>query len=154
METKDKKQIEDLLKKHNLPSFKELDNEFEISAIEKKEFILREIRRKITEKLELYAKLFESVLQIEPTLTTLNEMNALSDSEKEGLYKVFRKLMILDRLSVETSIDEDDKKSAEFIQKAYNDWEELKKEILPYIKKLKESWTKETKIKEILRYVG
>jgi len=154
MEEKDKKKAEELLKKHNLPSFKELDDEFEISTIEKTEFILREIRRKITEKIDLYAKLFESTLQLEPNLTTLNEMNAFSDSEKEDLYKVFRKLMVIDRFSVETSVDEDDKKTSEFIESVWKDWQELKKEILPFIKKLKQSWTKETKIKEMLRYVG
>ena len=133
MEEKEKKRIEVLLNKYKLPSFKELDDEFEISGIEKKEFLLREIRRKITEKIELYAKLFESVLQIEPSLTTLNELNALSDKEKEDLYKIFRKLMIIDRSSIEISIDENDRKTAEFIKNTWNEWKALKKEILPFI---------------------
>ena len=154
MEAKEKKKLEGLLKKYKLSSFRELDNEFEISGIEKKEFLLREVRRKIAERIESYAKLFESVFQIEPSLTTLNELTALSDGEKENLYKIFRKIMVLDRFSIETSIDENDRKTAEFIKKALNEWKELKKELLPIIKKLKESWMKEKKIKEILRYVG
>jgi len=154
MEAKDKKKAEELLKKYKLPSFKELDEEFEISSIEKKEFLLREIRRKIAEKFELYAKLFESVLQLEPTLTTLNEINAFNEKEKENLYKIFRDLMVIDRLSIETSIDETDKKTADFIQDAWNEWKNLKKELLPIIQKLKKSWMEEKDIKEILRYVG
>ncbi|MBW2978251.1 hypothetical protein KY331_05375 [Candidatus Woesearchaeota archaeon] len=154
METKDKKKLEGLLKKYKLPSFKELDDEFEISTIEKKEFFLREIRRKIAEKIEAYGKLFESVLQIEPTIITLNELTAFSESDKEELYKIFRKLMVIDRGSIETSIDENDKKTAEFIKNTCKEWQDLKKELLPFVQKLKKSWMKETKIKEILRYVG
>lgn len=154
MESKDKDKFEELIKKHKLPSFNELDKEFEISTIDKKEFPLREIRRKIAEKIDLYITLFESVLQVEPTIKTLNEIGAFSESEKENLYKLFRKFMVIDRSSIETSIDEDDEKTAEFIKTVFDQWKDLKKELLPIIKKLKESWMQEKDIKEILRYVG
>ena len=49
-----KEEYEKLKEKHNLPDFKEINNEFEITTIEKEEFLLREIRRKIYEKIELY----------------------------------------------------------------------------------------------------
>jgi len=154
MESKDKNKYEELIKKHKLPSFKELDNEFEISTIDKHEFPLREIRRKITEKIDLYVALFESVLQVEPTIKTLNEVGAFSENEKENLYKIFRKLMVIDRSSIETSIDEDDEKTSKFIKTVFDQWKDMKKELLPVIKKLKESWIEEKDIKEILRYVG
>ena len=47
-----KKKYEELAKKYNIPSFDEINNEFEIALIDEESIILREIRRKITEKKE------------------------------------------------------------------------------------------------------
>ena len=45
-----------LAKKHNLPDYDKINNEFEIATIEHTAFLLREIRKKISEKVELYKK--------------------------------------------------------------------------------------------------
>ncbi len=149
-----KEEYEKLRKKYKLPEFKEIDNEFEITIIEHEEFLLREIRRKITEKIELYTKVLDRLLQPETVLSDMYECKIFSDEEKDALFKLFKRLMFFDRFSIETSIDENDKKSAEFINNIWKEWDKIKKELSSFIKKLKEGWLKETKIKEELRYLG
>ncbi|MBW2966112.1 hypothetical protein KY342_03340 [Candidatus Woesearchaeota archaeon] len=149
-----KEEYNKLKEKYNLPEFSDVDNEFEISIIEHEEFLLREIRRKITEKMEDYIKVLERILQPETVLSEMYECKIFTDEEKDVFFKLFRRLMFFDRLSVETSIDENDKKSAEFINDFWKDWGNIKKELSDFIKKLKEGWLKETKIKEELGYLG
>ena len=62
--------------------------------------------------------------------------------------------MFLNRLSIESSIGEDDKKSSEFINEVWKQWDDIKKKLLPYVKKMKESWLKEMKVKTELGYLG
>jgi hypothetical protein len=149
-----KEKYEELARKYNLPSFNILDNEFEISTIGEKEFLLREIRRKIVEKIEEYIKLLEGVLYPETNLCDTYECIIFSDEEKNGIFGLYKKLMFINRFSIETSIGEDDKKSSEFIKEAWKQWDGAKKEFLSYVKKIKESWLKEIKVKTELGYLG
>ena len=148
------KEYQKLAKKHKLPSFENLNNEFEISTIEEEDFLLREVRRKIAEKIELYIKLVEPVLQPEATVCDMHECKASNEEEKKKIYDLYKRLMYLDRFSVETSVDEDDGKSSLFINEVWEEWANIKKEFVYVIIKLKESWLKESDIKEELGYLG
>ena len=52
-------------KKFSLPSYDELNNDFEISSIEEEQFLIRAVRRKIAEKMDIYAKIIETILMPE-----------------------------------------------------------------------------------------
>ncbi len=149
-----KKKYEELAKKYKLPSFDSLNNEFEISTIEEDGFILREIRRKITEKLEDYTKLFEGILHPETGICDMYECGVFSDEERNKLFELYKKIMFLNRLSAETSIGEDDKKSSDFIKEVFKQWDDIKKELLPMVKRMKEGWLEEKKVKTELGYLG
>ena len=149
-----KEQYQKLAKKHKLPSFNSLNNEFEIISIEETKFLFREIRRKITEKIELYVKVLDGLLHPEAGLCELLECRVFSDEDKSEMFALYKKLMFLDRLSIESAIDEDDKKSSDFINEVWNQWDDVKKKFLPIAKKMKGSWLKDTDIKEELGYMG
>jgi len=151
-----KEEYEKLKKKHSLPDFKELDESFEVSTIDREEFLLREIRRKIDEKIELYIKLLERLLQPDPSsLSDMYECKIFEDDEKDELYQLFKKLMYFDRFSIETSVGENDKRSSDFINKFWREWPEIKGKFLNFAKKAKDEWLKETKITdEERRYLG
>ena len=149
MENNIKKDYEGLAKKYNLPSFDSLNNEFEIITIEKEDFLLREIRRKIDEKIELYIKFLESLLQPDTvSLSDIYEYRFFDDKERHDIFELFRKLMFFSRYSIETSITEDNKKSAEFINRLWEEWEDLKNKFSSLVKKTKEDWLNEAKIIE------
>ena len=143
-----------LCKKYKLPSFNEVNEEFEISDIDKDDFLLREIRRKIAEKLEIYMKFLEEILQPETTLSNMYESKIFNDAEREEIFKIYKKLMFLNRLSIETSVNEDDKKSSEYINIIFKEWNEIKSQFSKFVTKAKESWLKDIDIKEELRYLG
>jgi hypothetical protein len=149
-----KERYNELAKKHKLPAFDKIDKEFEISVIDKEAFLLREIRRKIIEKLESYAKFLEEILQPETTLSNMYEAKIFDDEERTEIFKLYKKLMSFDRSSLEISIDEDDEKTSEYITSIFDEWSDMKKKIAEFLKKSKEEWLKETDIKEELRYMG
>ena len=62
--------------------------------------------------------------------------------------------MVLNRYSIETSINENDKKTAKFINDIWEEWEDIKNELSDIIARLKEDWLKEEKTKEKVRYLG
>ena len=149
-----KEKYQELSKKHKLPSFDEINNEFEISTIEKEDFLLREVRRKIIERIELYATFLEEILQPEATVSNMHESKAFDAKEREDIFKLYKKLMFLSRLSTETAINEDDNKTSEYIDEVFRDWNQIKESFLKFAKKSKECWLKESDIKEQLGYLG
>ena len=110
-----KKKYQGSAKKYKLPSFDSINNEFEISTIDEEGFILREIRRKINEKIEVYTKVLNGLLQPETSLSDMYEYNVFNEEERDKMFKLFKRLMFFNRMSIETSIDEDDKKTSKFI---------------------------------------
>lgn len=149
-----KKHYEELRRKYSLPDFNLINNEFEISSIENKDFLLREIRRRIAEKLEIYAKILESLLQPDTaSLSSMHECKFIEDKEKEDIHNIYKKLMIIDRNSVIVSLG-GEKENADFIKKLFDEWFKLKEDIKPIIEKIKLTWKKETDIKEDLGYLG
>ena len=47
-----KEEYQKLAKKYKLPKYNDIDLDFEVSAIDKKKFLLREIRRKMLDKFD------------------------------------------------------------------------------------------------------
>lgn len=146
--------FEDICKKHKLPSFDSLNNEFEINTIEESEFLLREIRRKIDDKIENFLKILEAILQPDTVLCDMHECRLFNDTEKKKIYDLYKKLRFFDRYSIQIAIDEDDKKTCEFVNDVMKDWNKVKEEMLWISKMLKESWLKDSDIKEELGYMG
>jgi hypothetical protein len=149
-----KEKYSELQKRYKLPSFEEIDKEFEISKIEKDAFLLREVRRKIADRLKAYSEILENILQPDTTVTNLFESKIFNEEERNEIFSLYKKLMFFERFSVETSIDEDDKKSADFINAVFKDLGEIKKNFLKFIRQVKDNWLKDSDIKEELGYMG
>jgi len=77
-----------------------------------------------------------------------------NDDENDKIFKLFKRLMYSSRYSIETSIDEDDKKTSKFINDFWKEWPALKKELAEIMSKLKQSWLKEIKVKTDVGYLG
>ncbi len=134
--------------KYGLPSFEELNNEFEISIIEKDDFLLREIRRKLIDKAMHIAEILGSALGGEAPANAMIEFGKLTEAEMKKSIELYKKLMYLERLSVETAIIADEKKDAEFIKIFYDEWKSLKPQILKVLSRLKEGWKEKEESKD------
>ncbi|MBI2499031.1 hypothetical protein HYV88_02205 [Candidatus Woesearchaeota archaeon] len=145
-----KNQYAVLSKKYKLPSWKELDNEFELlyfTSLVEISHVLRFIRRRINDRVSMFIHNLQGFLQPNPgSPISLEEANFLDEEEKKKVAVILRELMNLERRNSLLDLNFDEKKDAEFINDAVKRWFELKKDISKIINKVKKGW--ESKVKE------
>ncbi|MBU1246248.1 MAG: hypothetical protein ABIJ20_03745 [Nanoarchaeota archaeon] len=141
-----KKQYKKIENKFKLPNFDKFDKEFEISTLDTDDFLLRNVRRRMNNKLTFFTQIFDTILFPNPnSLISMHESKSCSEEEKIEIMKFYNKLMILEREALSFDIEPDDKKEAEFINKLWKQWTEIKKETNKLVEKMKESWKDEDK---------
>lgn len=138
----------------SLPTFEKLDFEFEIAGIEEHSFLLREIRKRVMERLQQYAEYINELLQPEPTVANLRESQDFTPKEKAEMYDLYKRLMIAHRAGMEVSILGADREHAAYITEIFKDWEKVKKQMLAILKKVKASWLKDTEVDTHVGYFG
>jgi len=122
----------ELSKKHNLPNFQQLCEDFDIEKISEKEtsFLAREIRRTINEKISAYIHLFETLINPQsPPLFVFTILKNMSEKEKQQIqefYKVLSKTQ-LQIMKLDTVYSE--QKEIEFINASFKTWQEMKTKI-------------------------
>jgi len=144
-----------LSKKYKLPKFKEIDEEFEISSLETPNFLVRNALRKTAEKLEFYIDVIGNLVHPDASsLSSMYEIRFFSDDEKDNMYNLFKRLMEANRNIIELVLENNEKKQADFLNKFSIEWLDMKKELVFYIVKMKESWKKQSTIEEDIAYFG
>tara|TARA_Y100000310_G_scaffold337122_1_gene423364 strand:- start:4852 stop:5328 length:477 start_codon:yes stop_codon:yes gene_type:complete len=146
-----KKRYEELSKKYNLPSYDELDKEFEILYIREVFEIskpLAYVRRRLSDKLGGVCGMLQSLIQPNPNSSvSIEESSFFSKDEKQKLVKLLKELMYYERLSVHLDVNSEEEKDAEFIKEASEKWNEVKPKVESITGKLKDGWQKEVKAK-------
>ena len=149
------KEYSNLSKKYKLPKFKDIDAEFEISALDNEKFLIKNILRNILEKLEFYIEIIGGLVHPDgSSISNMYEIRFFTEDEKNGMYLLFKKLMKIDRNIVEMVLKNDEKEQSDFLNKFFTDWQDMKKELLDYIGKMKDSWEKQSTIEEDIGYFG
>ena len=82
------------------------------------------------------------------------EIRFFSDDEKDNMYNLFKRLMEANRNIIELVLENNEKKQADFLNKFSIEWLDMKKELVFYIVKMKESWKKQSTIEEDIAYFG
>ena len=139
MELKDlKKSYEILSKKYKLPSFKELNEDFDIEKIDKEsEILLKVVRKVMMEKIVNALGFLEMLLN--PTnaprmyIPFLSSMTVEDKKEIDEMYDVLAKLS-LSAILLETNYEE--KKEASAINNIYQSWQKLKNKLESIVKKI------------------
>lgn len=152
MAIKDK--YDELKKKNNLPDYSLMEYEFDLNTIDDEKQLLKEIRKKISDKIEYFTKLLEGVLQPETNVICLHECKVFDEAEKDRMYALFRKMMILHRNADLAFLNTTEKSDAEFISNCMKEWPSMKKELSFFVQKLRDSWNDEKELKEDLGYMG
>lgn len=147
-------QYNQVRKKYNLPEFLELDREFELSSIESECFLLSEIRKRMTDKINAFLGTLEDIVSPEPTPSALHEATAFLEEEKKFVLKIFRQLMALSRQSALCYLDANDESDAKFICTIANEWPGLKKDLNTIFEKLRESWLHDLERHDDIGYFG
>jgi hypothetical protein len=149
-----KDRYESLKKKHSLPSFEALDNDFEIFSIEEDQILLREVRERIVDKIELAIKMFEDILHPDSGFASYKEAAIFTDNDRDMANLIYKKLMYYHRYAKELSFGDSDELNAKYINEFMKEWPELKKGILKFIRMMKDSWLKDIPKKLNLGYMG
>ncbi len=144
-----KKAYESYVKKYDLPSYEELDSEFEllyVPSITEIKFPLRFIRRRLTDKVAWMVNMLQTILQPNPSsLVSLQESNFFDNGSKRKIAEFLRELMKLERESLMIEIIPDEKRDADFIKDFYSKWKDIKNQVADVSKKLRDGWTQEKK---------
>src|SRR3990167_621299 len=145
-----REEYEKLAKKYSLPSFKELDEDFEIS---KAEFsgttILRDMRKLIIAKFASMMNFAELLLN--PSNGSMFHMfltRGISSEDKEILSKIFGEIGEIEIDSFALELNYGEKNEAEFIKKSFSQWQEMKPEFEQIFNSLKINWKKSSIKKE------
>jgi hypothetical protein len=115
-----------------LPEYKEISEDFDIEKLSDKEseFLVRDIRRTISEKLSSYLHFFELIINpSSPPLFIISALRSLDKQTKDKstvLYKKISKFQI-ESMKCDTIYNEDSE--AKFIRDVFLEWQSMKKEI-------------------------
>ena len=143
-----------LQQKYSLPLFKEIDNLFEISTFQHHSFLLRNIRRAISERLDHYAKILSEILQPEANMKALQESSCFSEKEKQETFILYKHFMHLIRLSQQFELLQNEEKDVEYINLIFQQWPTINNQLLRLSEKLAISWQKQEQMAENIVYMG
>mgnify|MGYP001585665227 FL=1 len=124
--------------RYGLPEFFELNKVFEIEEVDvETDFLLRSMRKVITEKIANYMRFFEVVLNpSNAPMFFFNFIKKLNNQDKEILGNVYEKLGYIEIELIKMDLDYKEETEAEFIRKIYILFDEIKPEILGILDKM------------------
>ena len=137
--------------KHSLPKFEDLDQEFELSNsnikdIKENKFLVRNIRRRINDKVIFYCRVIENLIYPnQSNFISMFELKSFTEKEKQDMSKLYRKLMLYERESLNLDINPDEKWDISYINNLWKNWREFKKDLIKISQKMKDSWNLEEK---------
>src|SRR5271157_1630355 len=135
-----KNRYKELQEKYNLPSFEDFNREFYIEKIAETEteFLTREIRRFIADKIFNYIRFVETLLNpANAPMFIFSVIKSLTDDDKKKLSEIYDRLSGIDIELIKLYIDSSEKRDAEFLKQAYDSWQSIKRELMEILKKLK-----------------
>lgn len=136
-----------------LPSFNLINKEFEIGVLEKRRPVLKQIVKKILEKIQLAIDFLESIVLPDSTsVIEIYESEYFNQKEKEDIFKLLQQLIILQKELQIAELALDESIEAKAIAKVSKAYPEIRKAILNYLEKAKACWEKGVEIKEIQKY--
>ena len=144
-----KEQYTTLIKKYRLPSYDDIDHDFELLAIPSILEIgkpLAFVRRRMNDKLAWMCNLIQSLLSPTPgSYISMYESGLFTKEERDEMSKLLRDLMRLERTSVALDIEGAEHKDAAFVSEIFARWPIWKKQMLALTQKLIKGWEEEKK---------
>lgn len=142
---------EALRKKFNLPSFQQLNEEFEIERIAEHEtdILLREVRKAITEKAIAFLRFLE--LMINPSSAPFFLLSIIKDfsiSDKKLVEKIYRKLCEFEIKAIALDLKYNEKTEAEFIRESARKWQDLQDDLQELSTLINRAWNATSEKKE------
>lgn len=130
-------------KTYHLPNFETLNSEFSIEKVADVEtdFLIREIGRIMSEKFSNYLRFVELILNpVNSPMFIFSIIKTIGEDEKKKLSEIYKQLTKIELNLIELDIDFSEKKEADFINRSYKTWMNMKKDFMEIIEKIKSNW--------------
>ena len=128
--------------KYNLPSFENLNEDFQIEKIAEVEtdILVREIRKFIADKFSNYLRFVETILNpSNAPMFVFSIVKSIGVEEKKKLVEIYKELTKTEIRLIELDTDFFEEKEAEFIKEAYEIWQKIKKDVLEVVEVIKKN---------------
>jgi hypothetical protein len=138
-----KKNYLDIQKKFELPDFDELNKEFQIEKIcsDETDYLIREIRKYLTEKISSYMRLSEALLNPSNSpLFVFSIVKNLNFKDKELIQEIYKKLAKIEVDLFELDLEFSEEREAKFFKDSYEIWKEVKRDLLEIVRAVKKNW--------------
>jgi len=136
--------------KYNLPTFEQLNADFDISKAEcDTETILRDIRKIMIGKFSSWLNFIETLLN--PTNGSMFHMylvKSIGEKEKQTLMEIFSQLGEIEIHAIKQEINYNEEQEADFIRNNFKKWQDMKKPLTEIIDFLKTNWEQKSSKKE------
>ena len=143
-----KQEYKKIQKKYELPEFDSLNEEFYIEKVAEIEtdFLLREIRKMVSDKLVNYLKFFEMFVNPATAPVFVHSIIKTLDNEsKQTIQNIYKKLSKREVELIELDLNYKEEKEAEFIKSVVEDWKEIKKDLTKVIEFINKGWDEKIK---------
>lgn len=145
-----KSNYKELSKKYQLPSFEELNENFEIDRIDRDtDTLAREIRKVLMEKVISYIKFIEMILN--PSTAPpmfLIFLKQITQDEKHTIEETYKPLVDLELKALKVEIEYSEKSEAEQISEINKTWNKIKPNLLKIIQIMEKNWNSSTNKKD------
>lgn len=138
-----KKEYQNLQKKYNLPSFQELNEDFQIEKVAETEtdIPVREIRKLVSDKLANYLRFTETLLHpINAPMFVFSIIKTINLEQKNKLTSAYKELAKNEVKLIGIDLSFSEEKEAEFVKESYELWQKVKKDLLEIVEMIKKNW--------------
>ena len=146
-----KKMFEEAKKIYNLPNWNNLEENFDVSKAFTGEggIVLRDIRRKMNEKIASYLHLFETFINPQSTpMFIMNVLKNLDEDDWKNVRRSYKELASLQFKQILADTIYSEEKEAELIKEIYKMWEKEKKGIAEIIEVLDKKYSENSSDKK------
>lgn len=143
-----KEAYDGFLKKYKLPEFKFINENFEVESIDVHEtdLLLKAIRKHITEKIFFTLRTLEMFMNAQNApVFILKIMKHFSESEKDLIKALYKRIAQYEIEAFGLEAIYDEKKEADFIRGACEDWKEVAVDLNKIYLAMKASYNREQK---------
>lgn len=141
-----KKDYLEIQSKFNIPSFDEMNQDFNIERASDIEvdLLIREIRKYLSDKLQNYMRFVETILHpSNASIFIFSIIKTIKEEEKNKLTEIYKKLARYEVDLIELDVQYSEEKEVKFISDFFKVWQEVKKDMLDIVGVIKDNWDKE-----------
>jgi len=146
-----KAEYSELQARFGLPDFDDLNRDFSVDKIDESEtdYLIRDIRMPISEKITNYLKLIEIILNpASATIFIFSMVKCLSKEDKQKLSEIYNVLSKKELEMIKLDLNFSEEKEADFVKDAFETWQKVKKELFEIIASIENKWDNKSELND------